>query len=91
MRYSATAIFFRSALAALPLVRYSATTIFSIVHTRGQYIGKYLPLGGGKKYQPMSFAGKIWKGEEKKGENLTEKDRKGKEKWRKGNENEDIS
>jgi hypothetical protein len=27
--------------------------------SRGLYIGKYLPLGGGKKYQPMSFGGKI--------------------------------
>jgi hypothetical protein len=37
------------------------------------------PLRGGKKYQPMSFGGKIWKGKEKKGENVKEKDRKGKE------------
>jgi hypothetical protein len=55
-RYS---YFFRRALAVLPLVRYSATTIFSIVHTRGLYIGKYFPWGEGKNFQPMLFKEKI--------------------------------
>jgi hypothetical protein len=45
-------------------------------------------LWGRKKYQPMSFGGKIWKGEEKKGETVKEKGRKGKEKRGKGKENE---
>jgi hypothetical protein len=37
------------------------------VHTRGLYIGKYLPLRGGKKYQPMSFRGKNEKAKRKRG------------------------
>jgi hypothetical protein len=43
------------------------------------------PPGGRKKYQPMSFGGKIGKDKE---ENVKEKGRKGKEKGRKGKENE---
>ncbi len=38
--------------------------------------------------QPMSFGEKIWKEEEKKGENVKEKGRKGEEKGIKGKENE---
>ncbi len=52
----------------------------------GVYILENTPLGG--EYQPMSFGGKIWKGEEKKSENVKEKGRKRKEKGRKGKENE---
>ncbi len=36
------------------------------------------PPQGGEKYQTMSFGGKIWKGQEKKAENVEEKGRKGK-------------
>ncbi len=38
------------------------------------------PPGEGEKYQPMSFGGKILKGEGKKGDNVNEKGRKVKEK-----------
>ncbi len=43
----------------------------------GAYIleNTHPPPGG--KYQPMSFGEKLWKGEEKKGENVKEKGRKG--------------
>jgi hypothetical protein len=41
-------------------------------------IGKYLPPGGGREYQPMSFRGKISNEEEKKEENVKEKRRKDK-------------
>ncbi len=43
---------------------------------RGLYIGKYPPPQGG--ISPMSFERNICKGEEKKGENVKEKGRKGK-------------
>jgi hypothetical protein len=46
------------------------------------YIGKYNPPP--PKYQQMSFRGKIWKGEEKRGENIRQKEKKEKEKG-KGN------
>ncbi len=54
------------------------------------YIGKYPPppSGGGGGYQLMSFGGKIWKGEEKKGENVNEKGRKSNEKERKRKQKE---
>ncbi len=42
-------------------------------------IKKYPSHLGGKKYQPMSFWEKISKDEEKKGENVKENGRKGKE------------
>jgi hypothetical protein len=45
---------------------------------RGLYIGKYRPRAGD--YQLMSLGGKILEGEEKKGENVKEKGRMGKEK-----------
>jgi hypothetical protein len=46
----------------------------------GLYIGKYLP--GEAKYQPMSHSGKIRNGEEKKEENVGEKEKRGKKrKW----------
>jgi hypothetical protein len=37
------------------------------MHTRGLYIEKYLPLRGGKNYQPMSFGGKYEKAKRKRG------------------------
>jgi hypothetical protein len=51
---------------------------------QGPIYWKIISLGGGGEYQPMSFGGKIWKGEEMKGENVKEKGKKGKEKGRKG-------
>jgi hypothetical protein len=45
--------------------------------------------GGGKKYQPMSFGGKNMKRRREKGGNLKKKEERGKEKGRKGKENED--
>jgi hypothetical protein len=54
---------------------------------RGLYIGKYPPLWGRGKYQPMSFGGKNMKRRREKGENVKEKGRKGK-KERKGKETE---
>ncbi len=45
---------------------------------RGLYVGKYPPWG---ENQPMSFGGKKYeKGEKKKGDDVKEKERKGKEK-----------
>jgi hypothetical protein len=45
---------------------------------RGLYIGKYSPPPReGEKYQPMSFGGKILKVEEKKRENVKEKEARG--------------
>jgi hypothetical protein len=55
--------------------------------SRGLYIGKYPPRGGGRKISADVIWGKkIRKGEEKKGENVKEKGRKGKEKGKKGKE-----
>jgi hypothetical protein len=51
---------------------------------RGLYIGKSPPWG--KNISQCHLEDKIWKGEEKKGENIKEKGRKGKEKGRKGKE-----
>jgi hypothetical protein len=45
------------------------------------------PLGGGKNISRCNLVEKLWKGKEKKEENVTEKRRKGKEKGRKGKEN----
>ncbi len=63
--------------------------ISSIPTCRGLYIGKYPPPpGGGGNISRCHLGEKIWKGEEKKGENIKEKGRKGKEKGGKGKENE---
>jgi hypothetical protein len=48
-----------------------------------RFTGAYIlenttPPPWGREYQPMSFGGKIWKDEQKKGENVKEKGRKGK-------------
>ncbi len=51
--------------------------------TAGVYILENIP-GGGGGFQPISFEGKIWKGEEKMGENVKEKGRKGKENEKSG-------
>jgi hypothetical protein len=56
---------------------YGSGTLYGRGHT---YITKYLP--GVKRNQPMLFGGKIWKGDEKKGENARQNGRKGKEKGR---------
>jgi hypothetical protein len=48
------------------------------------HIGKYPPLGGWGKYQPMSFGGKNMKRRREKGGKCKRKGRKGKEKGRKG-------
>jgi hypothetical protein len=65
-----------------------SATVFSydVCNMPGVYIFENTPPGG--EFQPMSFGGKILKGEEKKGENVREKGRKGKEQGRKGKENE---
>jgi hypothetical protein len=49
---------------------------FSLKKCMGLYIGKYFPPRG---ISVDVIWGKIWKGEEKKGENVKEKGRTGKE------------
>ncbi len=61
----------------------------SVLWISGAYIleNTFSPWGGGN-ISRGHLGEKIWKSEEKKGENVKEKRRKGKEKGRKGKENE---
>ncbi len=55
----------------------------ALQYTRGLYTGKYHPPLGGGDISRCHLAEKIWKGEEKKEENVKEKLRKGEEKEKK--------
>jgi hypothetical protein len=57
----------------------------ALIHNRSLYIGKYPPPpGGGGISANVIWGKKTWKGEEKKGENVKEKGRTGKENEKKG-------
>ncbi len=69
---------------SIDMKKYIAASLYIYEKSRGQYIGKYPPPLKGGNISDCHLGGKIWKAEEKKGEYVKEKGRKGKEKEKRG-------